>query len=142
MAKQTPILKKSFQADSIITSANLALTMSLANPDNVTLPPAAGATKFIGISDEPTMSNFNSSDPNALAVVTHGIAQVQSDGSAVVTAGDYLIIANTSGQAKTLATPGFAGTTVEEIIGIALNSVAATAGLLIDFLIQPMLVKP
>ena len=39
----------------------------------------------------------SSSVTNELSVMVAGIAQVQSDGSATITAGDYLVIANSSG---------------------------------------------
>jgi|SRR5579862_2153864 len=140
MARQTPILIKSFPADTAIAGANLALVTSNVNPGNVMLPAAARTTKFIGVSNEPSANDAT----NALAVMVAGIAQIQSDGSAVITAGDDLEIANAAGQVRTVvpaapAAPGVTGNWVErQIIGKALSSIAATAGLLVDVLIQPM----
>lgn len=132
MAKQTPILIKSFAADSGVNSASVCVVMSGTNAGNVALPGAALATKFTGVTLEgiPTGSGTNE-----IAVQVAGIAQVQTDGSAIITAGDYLAIANTSGQVKTVVPAS--GTNVREIVGIALNSVGNTAGLLVDMLIQP-----
>lgn len=132
MAKQTPGLLKSFAADSAIASANVCVVMSAANPGNITLP-AALAAKFVGIAAEPTPGG---SVTNQIAVQLSGIAQVQSDGSAAISAGDYLVIGNASGQVKSV-TPT-SGTSVREIIGIAISSAGANAGALVDVLIQPM----
>lgn len=141
MAKQTPILLKTFSADAAVPRANLALVMSGTNAGNVAAPGAAGATKFIGVSQEPTPSSFDSAKPHNLSVMTDGIAQIESDGSATITAGDYVTIANTTGQIKSQV-PGFGGAAVQQLLGLALNSVAATAGLLVDVQLQPMLHKP
>ncbi len=132
MAKQTPVLIKSFGGDTAIASANVCVVASGTNAGNVALPGGALAVKFIGVTQEPVAA---SSTSNELAVMVAGIAQVQSDGSASVTAGDYLVIANSSGQVKSV-TPA-SGTNLRQVVGIALNSAVNTAGLLIDMLIQP-----
>jgi hypothetical protein len=64
-----------------------------------------------------------------------GIAQIQTDGSAAINAGDYVAIANTNGQIKSV-TPA-SGTNVRQIVGIALSAATNTAGLLVDVLLQP-----
>jgi hypothetical protein len=64
-----------------------------------------------------------------------GIAQVQSDGSAVINPGDYVAIANSSGQVKTV-TPA-SGTNLRQLVGIALSGATNAAGLLIDVLLLP-----
>lgn len=135
MAKQTPVLIKTFTADAAVLRANLALVMSPTNAGNVAAPAAAGATKFVGVSQGPSDAN------NVVSAMTHGIAQIESDGSAVINAGDYVGIANITGQIKTVA-PAFAGATLAEILGITLSSAAAVAGLLVDVDLQPMLHKP
>jgi hypothetical protein len=127
MARQTPVLQKTFVCDTAIPM-NTAVVLSTANPGNVALPTAL-ASKFIGF------TVIDSNADNVTTVMTEGIAQGISDGSAVITAGDYLAIANTTGQVKTVVPAS--GTNIREIIGIALNSVAATAGLFVDVFIQP-----
>lgn len=133
MAKQTPVLVKSFAADAGVTAANVCVVMSGSNAGNVALPGGALATKFVGVTMEGIPSG---STTNEIAVQVAGIAQVQSDGSATITAGDYLAIGNTSGQVKSV-TPA-SGSNVREIIGIALSGASNTAGLLVDVLLQPM----
>ena len=132
MAKQTPILVKSFAADTAIANTNVCVVASGSNAGNVALPGGALATKFVGVTFESVPSG---SSTNELAVQVAGIAQIQSDGSAVITSGDYLAIANSSGQVKTVAPA--TGTNVRELVGIALSSATNTAGLLVDVLIQP-----
>ena len=133
MAKQTPILVKSFAADTAISNVNVCVVASGTNAGNVALPGGALATKFVGITQEPVQSG---SLTNEIAVQVAGIAQIQTDGSANITAGDYLAIANTTGQVKTV-TPA-SGAVVRQLVGIALSSAANTAGLLVDVLMQPM----
>ena len=133
MARQTPILVKSFAADTAIANANVCVVASGTNAGNVSLPGAPLATKFIGVTAEAVASG---SSTNELGVVVAGIAQIQTDGSASITAGDYVAIANTSGQIKAVAPA--TGTNVRELVGIALSSAANAAGLLVDVLIQPM----
>ncbi|HZO90532.1 MAG TPA: hypothetical protein VFB38_19550 [Chthonomonadaceae bacterium] len=133
MAKQTSLLIKSFAADSGVNSANVCVVMSGTNAGNVALPGGALATKFVGVTMEGIPTNSTTSE---IAVQVAGIAQVQSDGSATIAPGDYLAIANASGQVKTV-TPA-SGTLVRELVGIALSSATNTAGVLVDVLIQPM----
>lgn len=132
MAKQTPVLIKSFAADTAIASANVCVVMSGTNSGNVALPSGALATKFVGVTQEPVPSG---SATNEIAVQVAGIAQIQTDGSAAINAGDYVAIANTSGQIKSV-TPA-SGTNVRQIVGIALSAATNTAGLLVDVLLQP-----
>ena len=133
MAKQTPILVKSFAADTAISTVNVCVVASGANAGNVALPAGALATKFVGVTQEPVQSG---SLTNEIAVQVAGIAQIQTDGSANITAGDYLAIANASGQVKTVAPAS--GAVVRQLVGIAISSAANTAGLLVDVLMQPM----
>ena len=132
MAKQTFSLVKSFAADSGVSGANLCVVMSGANAGNVALPGAALATKFVGVSMEGIPA---SSALNEIAVQVGGIAQMVTDGSAAIAAGDYVAIAGTSGQIKTVVPAN--GTNARQIVGIALSGATATAGLLVDVLIQP-----
>src|ERR1043165_839706 len=82
MAKQTPVLIKSFAADTAIANANVCVVASGTNAGNVALPGGALATKFIGITQEAVASGSSS---NEIAVQVAGIAQIQTDGSATVT---------------------------------------------------------
>lgn len=133
MAKQTPLLVKSFAADTALANANVCVVASSANAGNVMLPGGALATKLVGVAQEPAQTG---SATNAVAVQVAGIAQIQTDGSAAINAGDYVAIANTSGQVKAV-TPA-SGTNVRQIVGIALSGATTTAGLLVDVLLQPM----
>ena len=130
-----PILKITRTADAAVPRARLCLVLSSVNAANVAQPAAAGATKFLGVSDQ--MSDGN----NILPITVAGEAVVESDGSAVITAGDYLTIANATGQVKTQV-PGFGGATVQELIGIAMISAPAVAGAQVTVYIQPMLHRP
>ena len=107
--------------------------MSGANAGNVALPSAALVTKFVGVTAEGIPSG---STTNEIAVQLAGIAQIQSDGTTTIVAGDYIVIGNASGQIRGV-TPA-SGAVVREIIGIAVSGAANTAGLLVDVLLQPM----
>jgi hypothetical protein len=133
MAKQTSLLEKTFVADQVLSSAGVCVVMSGTNEGNVTLPSGALATKFVGVVQEATQSGSRS---KAIAVQVAGVAQIQSDGSAAIQAGDYVAIANNSGQVKSVAPAS--GTNVRQIVGIALNAATNAAGLLVDVLLQPM----
>ena len=133
MAKQTLTLVKSFAADSGVNAANVCVVMSGGAAGNVALPGAALATKFAGVTLEGIPAGATQSE---IAVQLHGIAQIASDGSAAIAAGDYVAIGNTSGQVRT-AVPAN-GTNVRQIVGVALSGATATAGLLVDVLLQPM----
>ncbi|HXG24500.1 MAG TPA: capsid cement protein, partial [Chthonomonadales bacterium] len=123
MAKQTPVLIKSFAADTAVASAHVCVVMSGTNSGNVALPGGALATKFVGVTQEPVSSG---SATNEIAVQVAGIAQIQTDGSAAINAGDYVAIANASGQIKSI-TPA-SGTNVRQIVGIALSAATNMAG--------------
>ncbi len=153
MARQTPNFLKSWPCDTQV-AANVALVASPTNVGNASLPAnhfvngflalatSSGqntGTRFVGVS-------WQSADNNNFEceVCSEGIVQIQSSG-ATITAGDLLAIANTSGQVATISpvAPLSGGTqanwTTYQIIGVALNSVAATAGLLVDVLLQPQI---
>jgi hypothetical protein len=132
MAKQTPVLVKSFAADTPIAGANVCVVMSGTNAGNVALPAAPLATRFVGVVQEAVAQG---STTNEVAVLTTGIARIQSDGSAAIAPGDYVAIANTAGQIKSVTPAG--GTNLRQVIGIALSGAANTAGLLVDVLLQP-----
>jgi len=136
MAKQTPILDKTFLCDTQIV-ANRVVVSSSVNAGNVMLPAAAGALKFIGVvSDE-------GADINRFAKLRlAGIAQCVSDGNALIAAGDYVQIGDATGRVRSTAALAFGGATTIGIIGIAINSVAATAGLLVDVVIMPFVHRP
>lgn len=134
MARQTPILDKTFCADTAIASANVCLVASGVTEGNVALPGGALATKFIGVAMEAVQSG---SRTKAINCQVAGIAQIQTDGSAPITSGDYVAIANNSGQIKTIAPAS--GTNIRQVVGIALSTASNTAGLLVDVLLQPMI---
>ena len=134
MSRQTPILVKTFGADSGVANARVCVVMSGTNAGNVAMPAAALATKFIGVTSEDVSA---SSSARQVSVQLAGIAQVQTDGSAAIAPGDYVAIANASGQVKTVAPA--TGTNVRELVGIALTGATNTAGLLVDVLIQPVI---
>jgi len=132
MARQTPLLVKSFAADTAIAGAGVCVVASGTNAGNVALPGGALATKFVGVVQEPVAGG---SGTNAVAVQVAGIAQIQTDGSAPIASGDFVAIANSSGQIKAVAPA--TGTNARQIVGIALSGAASTAGLLVDVLLQP-----
>lgn len=127
-------MAKSFAADTPIASANVCVVMSLANAGNVSLPASPLATRFVGVVQEAAPPG---SSTNEISVLTAGIAPIQSDGSAAIAPGDYVAIANTAGQIKSV-TPA-SGTNLRQIVGIALSGAANTPGLLVDVLLQPAL---
>jgi hypothetical protein len=133
MAKQTVGLTKTFGADTAIASANVCVVMSGTNAGNVALPAGAFSVKFGGVVQEPAQTGAAT---NQVTVALSGVVQVASDGNGAINAGDYLAIGNTSGQVRTIVPS--TGTNQRQVIGIALSSAAATAGLLVDMLIQPM----
>ena len=149
MATQTPLLRKSFPADVALTTTPLGrcLVESPTNSGNVCLPAdhfvngylalaingtAYGGTKFVGVLYEQTDGN------NEATLTIQGVAQMQSDGSGSIAAGDQIAIANINGQVKTIVptVPGSPSTvanwTARQIIGTALSAAAATAGILVD----------
>jgi hypothetical protein len=132
MAKQTVGLCKTFVCDTALPQANVALVMSGTNAGNVALPGGALAMKFVGIAREAVSSGSQS---RAIEVQLSGVAQVQSDGSGVINAGDYVAIGNSGGQVRSLSPAS--GTNARAVIGIALSGAAATAGLLVDVHLMP-----
>ena len=75
MAKQTPLLVKSFAADTAIANANVCVVMSGSNAGNVALPGGALATKFVGVTFEPVASG---SLTNEIGVQVAGIARFRA----------------------------------------------------------------
>lgn len=132
MAKQTPVLVKTFFADTAISAANVCVVMSGANAGNVALPAGALATKVAGVVVEPAQAGAAG---NAVAVQCAGIAQIQSDGSAAIAPGDFVAIGNSAGQVRAVAPAS--GTNVRQIVGMALTGASNTAGLLVDVVLQP-----
>lgn len=135
MAKGNPILDKTFTSDVDLTAANVCVVASTSNAGQVKLPAAAAAKQFIGVTLEKSDTN------KQVSVRVAGIVQVISDGSGTIAEGDYLTIADNTGKVKKV-TVSFAGSGSAEIVGIALTRAAATSGLLVDMLIQPMLHNP
>lgn len=126
---------QTFAAEAAVAGSNLAVVYSTAHSRTVKMPGGALAVGFAGITTEASSSDAS----NTLAVQIGGVAQVTSDGSAVINPGDELAIANTSGQVKTfvVAAPSSGEGTVREVLGVALCAAPATAGALVDMRIQP-----
>src|ERR1700722_565927 len=82
------------------------VVMDATNRGNVKLPASTPETTAVGASAE------NVSAANNLAVQIAGVAVLESDGSAVINPGDYLVAVGTTGQIKTqaLAVPAAPGT--------------------------------
>jgi len=110
--------------------AQRVVVMDAANSGDVKLPASPPEATAVGASAE------NISAANNLAVQLAGVAVLQSDGSAVINPGDYLVASGTTGQVKTQAiavpaSPGVqANWNLYNIIGMCVDDaqIPATAG--------------
>lgn len=131
MAQQTPGLVKTFACADAATNAIAANIIVVADGTNGGVKRSGAATVgFVGVSTEPADTN------NFVAVQTSGIVQVTAGGT--VTKGGY-VSSDANGKAVNATAVAFGGTTVSQVIGIALN--APASGQLCDVLIQPFLDK-
>ena len=120
MARQTPVLVKSFGGDTIV-AANTVVVASGANVGNVKLPGAAGAAGVIGV----TQQTF---DGNAYGpVIVSGIAQCRMLTGTAINFGDIVKIADTSGRVTKAVPVATSGANVRGQIGIAMQSLASSA---------------
>ena len=105
------------------------------NRGSVKLPAGSPEKTFVGVTTE-AVSNANN-----VTVQTHGIGVIESDGSAVVNPGDWLVLVGTTGRAKAQAIAAVSAN-VYNLIGQAIGSrqVPAVAGELIEFLISQSVV--
>src|SRR5258708_7240090 len=77
--------------------ARRVVVMDSTNRGNVKLPASTPESTAVGASAE------KASAANNLAVQIAGVAVLESDGSAVINPGDYMVAAGTTGQIKTQA---------------------------------------
>ncbi len=132
MARQTPVLVKSFPGDTVL-AANTVVVASGANAGNVKAPSAAGAASVIGVTQ--LAFDNNSYGP----VVLSGIAQCRFLTGTAINFGDPIKIADTSGRVTKAVPVATGGANVRGLVGIAMQSIASTAATdtLIDVLLQP-----
>lgn len=131
MAQQTPGLVKTFACADNANNAIAANIVVVVDASNGGVKRSGAATTgFVGVSIEAADTN------NFVAVQTTGIVQITAGGT--ISKGDY-ISSDANGKAVTATAVAFGGTTVSQVIGIAMN--AATSGNLVDVLIQPFLDK-
>lgn len=110
--------------------ARRVVVMDATARGNVKLPASTPEATAVGASAE------RASAANNLAVQLAGVAVLESDGSAVINPGDYLVAAGSTGQVKTqsLAVPATPGTQANwnlyNIIGMCVDEgqIPATAG--------------
>jgi hypothetical protein len=133
MAQQTPIgLDKSYEATAQLPVNSLVKL----NATGAMILTTAATDVPIGM----VVANNGANAPFQCTVRLAGIAQAISDGTATITPGARLVAsAGTSGSVVTDAST-LGTVNKKRSIGIALTVVAATAGLLVDVLIQPELI--
>ena len=120
MARQTPVLVKSFPGDSIV-AINTVVVASGANAGNVKAPGAAGATGIIGVTQQ--AFDGNGYGP----VVLSGIAQCRILTGTAINFGDAVKVADTSGRVTKAVPVATGGANVRGQVGIAMQSALATA---------------
>ncbi len=128
--QQTPVLDKSFEA-----TAQLAYgTHVELDSTGRVIVSANNSLKGIGV----VQSNNGATAPFQCTVRLYGIAQILSDGSGSIAPGDPVFPAG-SGKVKKLTIAD--GANMRLMAGIALNTVAATANLLVDVLLMPSIIS-
>lgn len=132
MAKQTPVLVKSFPGDTQI-AANTVVVKSGTNTNNVMLPGAAGAAGIIGV----TQQQFDTN--NYGPVVLAGIVQCRFLTGTAIAFGDIVKIGDTSGRVTKAVPVATAGANVRGQVGIAMQAKASgdATDTLIDVLLAP-----
>jgi hypothetical protein len=134
MAKRIKLLSATFPcAANAAIVAKRGLTMDASTRGNVKLPASTPEKTFVGVA-------VANQSPSGVEVQTHGIAEIESDGSAVVNPGDYLILVGTTGRCKAQAIAAGSAATYN-IIGMCVNDaqVAATAGLIVQVQLGPFI---
>lgn len=131
MSQQRPILDIPLEA-----TAQLAYgTLVKLDSSGRAVATGAATDRLIGV----VQGNNGANAPFQCTVRVAGIAQVLSDGTATVAPGDQIVASATSG--KGVKDASTLGTVNKKYgLGTAMNSVAATANLLIDVLIAPYLI--
>jgi hypothetical protein len=122
--------------------AQRVVVMDAANSGDVKLPGSPPEATAVGASAEII------SAANNLAVQIAGVAVLQSDGSAVINPGDYIVAVSTTGQVKTQAiavpaSPGVqANWSLYNIIGMCVDEgqIAAVAGSPVAVRLGPFLI--
>ncbi len=143
MSRGISLLEDTFPAGSgsgIV--ARRAVVMDATNRGNVKLPASSPEATVVGASVEKV------SAANNLAVQIAGVAIFESDGSAVINPGDYVVSAGTTGQIKSqaLAVPASPGTAANwntyNIIGMCVDEgqIAATAGAVVSVRLNPHII--
>lgn len=125
------LLEKSFPcASDAAIVAHRCVTMDASTRGNVKLPASTPEKTVVGVAVEKQSSN-------AVAVQIAGIAVVESDGSAVINPGDYVIPVGTTGRVKAQALSGTPAA-YYNVLGMCVNTaqVAATAGLFVEVLLM------
>lgn len=132
MARQTPVLVKSFPGDTQIP-INTVVVASGTNTGNVALPSAAGAKGIIGV----TQQVFDGANYGPVIVV--GVAQCRILTGTAINFGDLLKAADTTGRVTKAVPVATGGANVRGVVGTALQSIVSTAPTdsLIDVLLSP-----
>ena len=135
MARQTPVLVKSFPGDTQI-AINTVVVASGTNAGNVALPGAAGARGIIGV----TQQMFDGAAYGPVIVV--GVAQCRTLTGTAINFGDLLKVADAAGRVTKAVPVATGGANVRGVVGTALQSIASTAPTdsLIDVLLSPGIV--
>jgi hypothetical protein len=118
------------------------VVMDATNRGDVKLPASTPESTAVGASAE------NISPANNVAVQLAGVAVLESDGSAIINPGDYLVASGTTGQIKTQAiavpaSPGVqANWNLYNIIGMCVDDgqIAAVAGSPVAVRLGPFLI--
>lgn len=136
MAKQTPILVKSFPGDvppnGLPLSINTAVVFSSVNAGNVSAG-SAGALGTVGVVEQ----NFDRNNYGAVRMA--GIAQCRTLTGTAINIGDRVKIGDTNGRVTKL-TPAAAGAGVlKGVVGMAMSAVVAgdPSDTLIDVWLTP-----
>ena len=122
--------------------ARRVVVMDTTTRGNVKLPATPPETTAIGATTEKV------SAANNVAVRLTGVAVLESDGSAVINPGDYLVAVGATGQVKSqaLAVPSAPGTQANwnlyNILGICIDEgqIPATAGAPVAVLLMPFII--
>ena len=136
MARQTPVLVKSFAGDTIV-AANTVVVASGANAGNVKAARRGGRgghyrRDAAGVRRQQLMGRL----------CVSGIAQCRILTGTAINFGDTVKIADTSGRVTKAVPVATGGANVRGQVGIAMQSLASTAATdtLIDVLLQPGIV--
>ena len=135
MARQTPVLVKSFGADTPLV-LNTVVVASASNAGNVRLPPNPGAAGIIGVTQQ------NTDNANYAPIVMQGIAQCRILTGTAINMGDIIKIADTMGRVTKAVPVATGGANARGIVGIAMQSLSSGAATdtLLDVLLAPGIV--